>query len=461
MTPVGSAPAPPAVAARHRPALPTLGGAVPRAARTAACAVAPPRDLSPRPADATGPDALASVSACTLLVLLVAFGAIVVRLVQVQALAGEEYAAFGASQRFQDITLPADRGSIFDRNGNDLAVSLPQQTIWANPSLIEHPLEVASALAGPLAPRRGRHHGAGRQARRRRRVHVRRPARRRRCRRAGRGARAPRHRLHRGAEAVRAGRRPRPLGPRPGRAWTTRVSRGSRSSTTTPSPGEPGQLVIEKDPDGRTIPGGEHERVPAERGDDLVLTIDRSMQYEAERALAAQIIGQGRPRAARPSCPVPAPARSWPWPTSPPTPRPARSWPPGNNLGATAVYEPGSVNKVITVAAALEEGLVTPSTELTVPDSLQVSDHLFTDHDPHPTERYSVTRILTESSNIGTIMLAQQLGKDKLDHYLRALRLRHHDRPRVPERGGRARCSPRRTTAARRSARSRSARASP
>ena len=39
---------------------------------------------------------------------------------------------------------------------------------------------------------------------------------------------------------------------------------------------------------------------------------------------------------------------------------------------------------------------------LAVPDQLQVSDHLFTDHDPHPTEDYSVTRILSESSNIGT-----------------------------------------------------------
>ena len=85
----------------------------------------------------------------------------------------------------------------------------------------------------------------------------------------------------------------------------------------------------------------------------------------------------------------------------------------------TAVFEPGSVNKVITVAAALEEGLVSPTTEIVVPDKYQVGDHQFTDHDPHPTEPYSVTKILTDSSNIGTIKIAQALSKDRLDSYLR------------------------------------------
>ena len=70
-------------------------------------------------------------------------------------------------------------------------------------------------------------------------------------------------------------------------------------------------------------------------------------------------------------------------------------------------------------AAAIEEGLVSPTTQLVVPDHYQVGDHLFSDHDPHPTEPWSVTRILTESSNIGTIKLAQSLGKDRVDTYLR------------------------------------------
>jgi cell division protein FtsI (penicillin-binding protein 3) len=142
------------------------------------------------------------------------------------------------------------------------------------------------------------------------------------------------------------------------------------------------------------------------------------MQYETERALAAQILAKdakgGIAIVSRPaSGEILALAN---FTTDPETREIVAT---GNNMGATAVYEPGSVNKVITVAAALEEGLVQPSTELTVPDTLQVSDHLYSDHDPHPTESYSVTRILTESSNIGTIKLAQMLGKDRLDTYLR------------------------------------------
>ena len=130
-------------------------------------------------------------------------------------------------------------------------------------------------------------------------------------------------------------------------------------------------------------------------------------------------------------------------------------------MAATAVYEPGSVNKVITVAAALEEGLVSPSTELVVPDHLQVSDHLYTDHDPHPTESYSVTRILTESSNIGTIKLAQMLGKDRLDSYLRRFGFGTKTALDFPNEAAGHPPAPRRVQRHVDRARSRSARASP
>jgi cell division protein FtsI (penicillin-binding protein 3) len=356
----------------------------------------------------------------SLLVLLVGFGAITVRLVQVQALGGEEYTAYGASQRFQDIALPAERGAIFDRNGNDLAVSLPQRTIWANPQQIEHPLEVATALAEPLA-------------------------------------------LDAAATAALATRLEGPTPSTefvyvarqvdddvadavadlklPGVAFLDESKRFTPAGDLAHSvlgrtnidnkgqsglemqfddllTGDPGKLVIEKDPDGRTIPGAEHQLEPAARGDDLVLTIDRSMQYETERALRDQIEAKDA-RGGIAIVSRPGTGEILALANLERDPESGELIATGNNLAATTVYEPGSVNKVITVAAALEEGLVTPETTLTVPDQLQVSDHLFTDHDPHPTEDYSVTRILTDSSNIGTIKLAQMLGKDRVDSYLR------------------------------------------
>jgi cell division protein FtsI (penicillin-binding protein 3) len=417
MTPVGPTRTPPRGRrpATPRPAAPRRGGAA-RAGRAPVGPHPHPRRTRPAPRRRrAGRPALRLVA--TLLVLVVGFGAIVVRLVQVQALGGEEYAAFGASQRFQDITLPAERGSIFDRNGNDLAVSLPQQTIWANPSLIKHPLEVATALAGPLgldaaasaalAEKLSADAGFTYVARRV----------------SDEVASAIDDLALPGISFLDEPKRFTPAGSL-ARSVLGEVGVdndglfGLEKQYDDALTGEPGALVIEKDPEGRTIPGGTHQRRPAERGDDLVLTIDRSMQYETERALAAQITAKGAKGGtaivSRPgSGEILALAN---FTTDPETGEIVAT---GNNMGATAVYEPGSVNKVITVAASLEEGLVTPSTELTVPDSLQVSDHLYTDHDPHPTESYSVTRILSESSNIGTIKLAQMLGKDTFDAYLR------------------------------------------
>jgi cell division protein FtsI (penicillin-binding protein 3) len=156
------------------------------------------------------------------------------------------------------------------------------------------------------------------------------------------------------------------------------------------------------------------------RGNDLILSLDQSLQYELERALVdavgaatakgglaivedtrtgsilamANVTGDGA-GAARPSSPT------------------------EHNRAVTDVYEPGSTNKVITMAGALEEGLVTPDSRFTVPDKYQVGNHLFSDHDPHPPTDWSVTDILTESSNVGTIMVAQKLGKERLDRYLR------------------------------------------
>jgi cell division protein FtsI (penicillin-binding protein 3) len=97
--------------------------------------------------------------------------------------------------------------------------------------------------------------------------------------------------------------------------------------------------------------------------------------------------------------------------------------PASDNRALTAVFEPGSVNKIITLSAALQEGVVTPDTTATVPDSLQVGDHLFSDSHPHPTVDMTTREVLAESSNIGTIQIAQQLSPEVIDRYMRAFGL--------------------------------------
>jgi cell division protein FtsI (penicillin-binding protein 3) len=91
----------------------------------------------------------------------------------------------------------------------------------------------------------------------------------------------------------------------------------------------------------------------------------------------------------------------------------------------TQVYEPGSVNKLVTISAALQAGLIKPSDRFVVHDSLQVGDGIFRDAENHPVENWTVTDILTNSSNVGTITIAQKLGKDRIDQSLRSYGFGH------------------------------------
>ena len=424
MTPVGPHRAPPRGRrpATQRPVEHRRGAVArpPRARRAA-----PPR---PRPVARPTPDHRPGAPrwragrsrlrlGALLVVLVVAFAAVAVRLVQVQVVDHAQYASFGASQRFQQVALPADRGAIFDRNGNDLAVSLPQRTVYADPRLIEDPAGTAAALA-PILQLDG---AATTELT---------------AKLAGEGAftYVARRVSDEVAEAVEAAalpglffldepRRFTPAGDL-GRSIVGQVGvdneglSGLELKYDDLLTGVPGELQVERDPEGRTIPTGEQRLTPAVRGDDLVLTIDRAMQYETERALAAQIRAKGA-KGGTAIVSNPQTGEILALANLGTDPDSGEVRPIGNNAAVTNVYEPGSVNKVITVAAALEEGLVSPTTELVVPDRLQVGDHEFSDHDPHPTGPWSVTRILSESSNIGTIKLAHQLGKGRLDEYLR------------------------------------------
>jgi cell division protein FtsI (penicillin-binding protein 3) len=90
------------------------------------------------------------------------------------------------------------------------------------------------------------------------------------------------------------------------------------------------------------------------------------------------------------------------------------------NRPVTHAFEPGSTMMVLTMAAVLEEGAATPTTPFTVPPGLPRGPHVFKDHTPHGTLQLTLTGVLAQSSNIGTILAAEKIGEDKLDTYLRA-----------------------------------------
>ncbi|MEI9908152.1 MAG: penicillin-binding transpeptidase domain-containing protein [Actinomycetota bacterium] len=89
------------------------------------------------------------------------------------------------------------------------------------------------------------------------------------------------------------------------------------------------------------------------------------------------------------------------------------------NPSVQDVYEPGSTGKVMTIAAALEEKKVTPTSIFSVPYSMKVAFSTFHDHERHPTENLTTTGILAESSNTGAIKIGEKLKDSVLYSYLR------------------------------------------
>src|SRR5918993_894196 len=86
----------------------------------------------------------------------------------------------------------------------------------------------------------------------------------------------------------------------------------------------------------------------------------------------------------------------------------------------TDPYEPGSTFKAFTVASALEDGAVTPSSKFVVPDHMVVADHVINDSRPHATEVMTPAEVLENSSNVGATKIAKELGGKELYVYIRA-----------------------------------------
>ena len=351
-------------------------------------------------------------------VMMLAFAGFAVRLTLVQGLSWREYSELGESQRLRRVQLPAGRGSVLDRNGAELAMTMAQRTVWANPRLVSDPAAEARALAPVL----------------------------------GMAEALLRDRLSEsttftylartvpdgvanmvaalklpGVFLVEEPQRSNPVDPLAKSILgdvgdEQKGLSGLELQFDKQLAGTPGELLVERDPSGSEIASGLRDHRASKGGDDLVLTLDKWLQYTTEQALADQIVKSKatggtvivmNPRNGE----VLAMANLVAGPEgAPPQPAP-------HNLGVTSVYEPGSVNKVITIAGALEEGVVKPADVRHVPDKMDVGGSMFRDHDPHEPIAWTVTDIVANSSNIGTIMIGKELGEHRLDRYLRSFGL--------------------------------------
>jgi cell division protein FtsI (penicillin-binding protein 3) len=193
--------------------------------------------------------------------------------------------------------------------------------------------------------------------------------------------------------------------------------------------GTDGWLLAEKDAKGRTVfPGGNglQFRMPT-AGKDVYLTIDEVIQHIADKELDRGLV-ESRARGGvcmvlNPQTgevlgmSVRSPARGGAAfnPNDPQRYRP-EEW---RNRAVTDAFEPGSIFKAITAAAALEEKVVHPSERIDCSaGSIQVADRVI--KDAHRSGVLTFEEVIAESSNVGTIKVAQRLGKERFAKYLSA-----------------------------------------
>lgn len=385
-----------------------------------------------------GLDAVGRLRAFVILVTITAaFLAIGARLVVIQGVDSARYAAVGASEWKHTVTLPAERGAILDRNGNELAMSIPQTTIYADPHQVNDPRAEAASLAPLLGVDESTlEDHLTRDSSFVYLAHTVPDA----------TASAVAKLDLAGIYSLKEPKRFYPAGqlasPLLGMVGTDGTGLGGLeyeyNSILT---GKPGKSVEQIDPEGRQIAGGLDEYQAPMAGQDLVLSIDEPLQYEAEQALAQAIVaarakggiallmdsktgeiladaqltmptaGSKQPPAVPVNIPAPPDAGATVAAAPQPVEAPSAS-------AFTRVYEPGSVNKLITISAALQTGVIVPSDVFTIPNTYPVAGTTFHDAENHPTEHWTVTDILANSSNIGTIQIAQKLGKTNLLHYI-------------------------------------------
>ena len=336
------------------------------------------------------------------------------RLLQLQGLDATAYATEAAKGRLRTVAIPATRGTISDRNGVALAATVAAWNITADQTLVEDPRATAVALASvlPLEVETLRMKLTGND----RFVYVAKMV-------SPQVWRAVRDLDLPGTDGVpgifgeQTTVRTYPAGPIGANVVgfvgaDGRGLGGVEYAAEKMLAGKDGEVTFERATGGRRIPTGKSVERAAVPGKDIELTIDRDIQWIAQESIARAVkttgsesgtvivmdpsTGELLAMATAPTFDPNDPAAS---------PKEARG-----NKPLTEPYEPGSTGKVMTAAALIEEGVVTPATPINVPNRLRRADKTFKDWRDHRTQRLTYAGTIAKSSNIGTILAAERLG---------------------------------------------------
>ena len=340
-------------------------------------------------------------------------GGLVWRLVYFQIINSERYIAMGVSQRVATKEVQAQRGSILDRHGADLALSVPRRTLVANSNKVEDPVQTARALVqivGGDQEELEKKLNSGKSF-----VYISRQV-------EDRFVDAVLSLKLAGVYSEEEQGRVRPDGD----SVVAIIGRtdidgkgisGLEKSYDEFLSGENGLKIVERGPRGSTIPGGEYSLEPAKNGETILSTLDRSLQFEAEKILTSGLDKAGaaggllvamHPSSGEILASV-AVERKEDGVLEQVTEHRTATW----------TFEPGSIIKPLTFSAVLDEGLASEDSVRKVADEIHVHDSDFSDWFDHDEAEWSVSEILYQSSNVGTILWAQEVGAALLHNKLK------------------------------------------
>jgi cell division protein FtsI (penicillin-binding protein 3) len=337
------------------------------------------------------------------------------RAVWLQAVQAQPLDRLARGQHHATIEVPAARGSLLDRHGVELAIGKQAITVYANPRHVPNPRATAMAVgrvlqidADRLYPKLAdRSRGF---------VYVARKA-------DPKRAKALKALNLTGLGFYPEERRAYPQGSVAAHVLgfaglDNRGIAGLELALDKKLAGRNGRQTIVRDPSGRTL--DVLSAVQPVEGSNVRLTLDNFLQANAQSVLL-QTVRQWGAKAASAVILDPRTGEVLALASEPAFD--ANRFPETNrdtqrNRAVTDTYEPGSTLKVVTVAAALSTGLVLPSTQFTLPPSIRVADRVIHEAHRSGTERMTVAEILSRSSNVGTITLAELLGRSRLETWI-------------------------------------------